>query len=269
MDLGLKGKHIFVSGASGGIGLVTALKFLEQGAKVSLHYNTVTSTLNSLLSKYPHQTFAVQADVTNEQSVKQAIDDCVVKLGPIHVMIANHGIWPTDDVLVKDMTLKQWNHTIAVNLTGSFLLIREFLRQVEKFKLTENIAIVMIGSTAGKFGEAYHTDYSVTKSAMMHGMLLSLKNEIVKTAPKARINVVAPGWVKTPMAEKAMQDTNLLYQALASSPLKKISEPEDVANAILFLSSEKVSGNITGQVIDVNAGMEGRLLNKREDFSKL
>ena len=121
------------------------------------------------------------------------------------------------------MTLAQWNNTIAVNLTGSFLLIREFLKQIEAHKVTDNVAIVMIGSTAGRFGEAYHADYAVTKSAMMGGLLLSLKNEIVKTAPRARINVVAPGWVRTPMAERAMQDMNLLYQALArcDTPCKK------------------------------------------------
>jgi len=130
---------------------------------------------------------------------------------------------------------------------------------------------------------------------MMGGLLLSLKNEIVKVAPRGRINCVAPGWVRTPMADRAMADGNLLYQALASygrpahlppvtvlcschavawygplpcrSPLKKVSEPEDVARAILFLSSERAAGNITGHVIDCNAGMEGRLLNKREDFA--
>jgi len=75
-----------------------------------------------------------------------------------------------------------------------------------------------------------YADYAVTKSAMMHGLLLSLKNEIIKTAPKGRINVVAPGWVRTPMGEPALKDLNLLYQALASSPLKKVSEPEDIAN---------------------------------------
>lgn len=263
---GLKGKHVFVSGSSGGIGLVTATEFLRYGANVTLHYNTKKDPLESLLQQYPDRTFAVAAKLENEESVIAAIQTSVQALGPINVVVVNHGIWPEQDVLLKDMTLSQWNNTIAVNLTSSFLLVREFLRQIEKHKVSENVAVVMIGSTAGKFGEAYHADYSVTKSAMMHGLLLSLKNEIVKTAPRGRVNVVAPGWVSTPMAERAMQDMDLLYQALASSPLKKVSSPADVANAILFLSSEKMSGNITGHIIDVNAGMEGRLLNKRSDF---
>ena len=181
------------------------------------------------------------------------------------------------------MTLEQWNHTIGVNLTASFLVTREYLCQLETHHVTENVAIVLIGyimghcstrtrtpkltryssegetdrSTAGKFGEAYHagagvgmtgglgdaefgrdrllgmprpfhesvspaslsgvsTDYACTKSAMMGGLLLSLKNEIVKTAPRGRVNCVAPGWVRTPMADKAMSDMNLLFQALAT-----------------------------------------------------
>jgi len=265
---GLRGKHVFVSGASGGIGLVTAQEFLRHGAKVTLHYNTKVDSLKPLIKEYPTSTFAVQARLEDEAATVEAIKQSVASLGPINVVIANHGVWPEQDVLVKDMTLAQWNSTIQANLTSSFLLIREFLRQIEKFNVTDNVAIVMIGSTAGKFGEAYHADYASTKSAMMSGLLYSLKNEIVKTAPRGRVNVVAPGWVGTPMAERAMQDMDLLYQALASSPLKKVSTPLDIARAIVFLASEQQSGNITGHVIDVNAGMEGRLLNKRSDFTR-
>ncbi|KAI8835305.1 hypothetical protein BC829DRAFT_406589, partial [Chytridium lagenaria] len=164
------------------------------------------------------------------------------------------------------MSLDRWKNTISVNLDGTFLFCREYLKQLEVAvkggKALKNVGIVMVGSTAGKFGEAWHADYSCTKSAMMYGLTLSLKNEIVKIHPRGRVNTVSPGWIRTPMAERAMQDKTLLYQALASSPLKKVSEPVDIANAILFLSSEKMSGNITGISLDVNAGMEGRLLNK-------
>lgn len=114
-----------------------------------------------------------------------------------------------------------------------------------------------------------HADYSCSKTAMMYGLITSLKNEIVNVHPRARINTVSPGWIRTPMADKAMNDPELLYQALASSPLKRVSEPSDIAQAILFFADGKRSGNITGVSLDVNAGMEGRLLNSRHDFSKL
>jgi len=124
---------------------------------VTLHFNTTQKTLEPLIRKYPSQTFAVQADVEDEVAVSNAIERSCQKLGSIDILIVNHGIWPTEDVLVKDMTLKQWNHTLGVNLTGTFLFIREFLKQVEKYKLKDGVSIVLIGSTAGKFGEAYHT----------------------------------------------------------------------------------------------------------------
>ncbi|KAJ3065083.1 hypothetical protein HDU98_011525 [Podochytrium sp. JEL0797] len=168
------------------------------------------------------------------------------------------------------MTLARFRNTIQVNLDGTFLFSREYLKQldvaVQKGVDLKNVSIVLIGSTAGKFGEAYHADYSSSKSAMMFGLTPSLKNEIVKIHPRGRVNTVSPGWIRTPMAERAMQDPSLLYQALASSPLKKVSEPDDIARAILFLSSSDMSGNITGISLDVNAGMEGRLLNQPSDF---
>jgi len=128
---------------------------------VTLHYNSVTKTMKDLLARFPTTSASVQADVTQEASVIRSVSESVKKLGPINVLVVNHGIWPTEDVLVKDMSLARWNNTLAVNLTGSFLLIREFLRQVERSKVTSNVAIVMIGSTAGKFGEAFHAGKSV------------------------------------------------------------------------------------------------------------
>ncbi|OZJ06065.1 hypothetical protein BZG36_01082 [Bifiguratus adelaidae] len=243
--VGLKDKHVIVTGASGGLGLVTAREFLgkspgkpeigttkspvELGAKVTLHYNSTSDTLTSLLEAYPKQVVALKANVSDEKEVAACLAEAVRVLGPPNVLIVNHGIWPTDDISVKDMSLDRWQKTIDVNLTGSFLFCREFLRAVEKHAVKENVAIVFVGSTAGKFGEAFHSDYASTKSALMEGFKLSLKNEIAKIAPKGRVNAVAPGWIRTPMADKAMQDPELMFQAMASSPLRKISEPEDVA----------------------------------------
>ncbi|KAJ1954949.1 hypothetical protein EC988_002151 [Linderina pennispora] len=259
--LGLKNVHVFVTGASGGVGLATSRAFLDQGAFVTLHYNSNSATLDPLLHEFPDRAFAVQARITDESSVSQAFESAISKFGPVQVLIVNHGIWPTQPLLVKDMSLEHWNNTINVNLTGSFLAIRHFMQQLEKHNVQDNVAVVMVGSTAGKFGEWYHADYSASKSAMMYGLTLSLKNEIVQICPKGRVNSVAPGWIRTAMAEPALKDQDVVKKAFATSPLNKISEPQDIANAILYLASEKASGNITGHVMDVNAGMEGRIIN--------
>ncbi|KAF9221836.1 NAD dependent epimerase/dehydratase [Gyrodon lividus] len=264
MDLGLKDVHVLVTGASGGIGLETAKLYCSIGAKVTAHYNTQFGPLEKLSKTYPKLRI-VQADLSNEASVVSMFstsDD------PVQVLVVNHAIAPPEDVPLAEMTLERWNHTISTNLTSSFLVCREFLKHLKKAtpEAKDKAAIVLIGSTAGKYGEAGHADYAVTKSAMMYGLTMTLKNEIVKIAPKGRVNTVAPGWVKTPMAEIPLSNPDILYSALATTPLKKIATPLDIANQIVVLSSSVVSGHVTGQVLMVEGGMEGRLLNKPEDI---
>ncbi|EPQ55731.1 NAD P-binding protein [Gloeophyllum trabeum ATCC 11539] len=269
MDLGLQGVHVLVTGASGGIGLETTRVYLSLGATVTAHFNTQDATLKPLLAEHPKTLQALQANLASEPQVIKLIQVASsTDFGPVQVLVVNHGIWPAADEPVAEMSLERWNNTIAANLTSSFLIIREYLKvlkgasEVQK----EKAAVVMVGSTAGKFGEAGHADYAVTKSGMMYGLTLSLKNEIVKIAPRGRVNTVAPGWVSTPMAEEALKDPNVSYRALATTPLKKIATPRDIANQIAIISSSVVSGHVTGQVVMVEGGMEGRLLNRPEDL---
>ncbi|KAJ3138763.1 hypothetical protein HK100_012378 [Physocladia obscura] len=266
----MAGSHVLVTGASGGVGIAAARELLQQGARVTLHCNSNTRDAAALCALHTTTARIAVADTTDEAAVAALVTAAVAAFGPISTLVVVHGIWPAEDCPVKDLSLARWRNTMAVNLDGAFLFCREYLRQLDASKaalaLAENIAIVFVGSTAGKFGEAFHADYSASKSALMYGLTLSLKNEIVKIHPKGRVNTVSPGWIRTPMAARALEDPQLLYQALASSPLKKVSEPEDIARAILFLSCSAMSGNITGISLDVNAGMEGRLLNKPEDF---
>ena len=127
-------------------------------------------------------------------------------------------------------------------------------------------AIVMIGSTAGEFGEAGHADYAASKSGLMNGLLASLKNEIVEVAPQGRINAVCPGWTLTSMARKLTQDPEAMKRALQTIPLKKFGKPKDVAAAVVFLSSGLLAGHITGQALFVDGGMEGRVLHAAGDI---
>ncbi|KAF9502062.1 NAD-P-binding protein [Pleurotus eryngii] len=271
MDLGLKDVHILVTGASGGIGLQTVRTYAEHGAKVTAHYNTNVSPLHDLIEAFGSASVrAIQADLTNESSVFQMFSqhEGQPDFGPVQIVVINHGIWPTADESIAVMSLDRWNHTINTNLTSSFLVARKYLQQLslapEELRAKANI--VFIGSTAGKYGEAGHADYAVTKSAMMYGLTLSLKNEIVKIAPKGRVNCIAPGWVKTPMAEETLRDTAFVQRALATTPLKKVAEPRDIANQIALISSPTLSGHVSGQVLMVDGGMEGRLLNVPSDF---
>ena len=130
------------------------------------------------------------------------------------------------------MSLEQWRKTIDINLTGYFLFSREFLKQLKTSKNSQPANIVMIGSTAGIFGEAGHADYATSKSGLMYGFLYSLKNEIVHVVPKSRVNVVArkfpfleiiilkAGWVATKMAEKALNDKEVVSKVYQTMPMR-------------------------------------------------
>jgi len=276
IDLDLQGVHVLVTGASGGIGLETTKLFLEQGAKVTAHYNTNLSTLRSLESELGSNStnlFPAQAQLTSESSVKSLFESAQAHFDglPVQVLVVTHGIWPSKDACVWEMELDQWKETIDVNLTSSFLVTKHFLKSLVDLEegqnhLKEKANIVFVGSTAGKFGEKGHADYAASKSAMIHGLTLTLKNEIVKIAPRGRVNCVSPGWVKTPMSEEALNDPEVVYRAMATTPLKKFATTYDNAVQIVLLASSKVSGHVSGQIIDVTGGMEGRLLNKPEDL---
>jgi 3-oxoacyl-[acyl-carrier protein] reductase len=118
----------------------------------------------------------------------------------------------------------------------------------------------MIGSTAGAFGEAGHADYAAAKGAIMTGLLLSLKNEAARIGPGVRVNVVAPGWTVTPMIGEKGIDDDHIARVTSTMALKKLGRPEDVAAQVVVLASDDVSGHLTGQVVTVAGGMEGRII---------
>ncbi|KAF8888075.1 NAD(P)-binding protein [Infundibulicybe gibba] len=270
MDLGLKDVHVLVTGASGGIGLDTTRLFIEQGARVTAHYNTNDATLQPLTKAFgPASLRLAQADLSLEGDVVKLFSDATLSFGPFGVIVVNHGIWLTADEPLPRMSLDRWKFTLDVNLTSTFLVAREYMRGLETASedIKSKAAIILIGSTAGKYGEANHADYAASKSAMMYGLNLSLKNEIVKIAPKGRVNCVAPGWTYINIRwRRSIENPATVYRALATTPLKKFAGPRDIANQIVLLASTKVSGHVTGQVVMVEGGMEGRLLNFPEDL---
>lgn len=232
--------------------------FLQLGARVTAHYNSKIGELAKL-----QNVVSIQADVRDETSVKRLLDQAAEQHGgPVGVLVVNHGIWPSNNTQLADMSLGQWQNTIAVNLTGPFLLCRAYLLTLrnadEDVKSTANI--IFIGSTAGKFGEANHGDYAASKSALMYGLTPTLKNEIVSIAPRGRVNSVNPGWVATPMAEATLQDKAFVDRALATTPLQKVASPADIARQIAVVASPTLSGHVNGMNIMVEGGMEGRLL---------
>jgi 3-oxoacyl-[acyl-carrier protein] reductase len=259
MDAALAGKRFLVTGAAGGIGQAIARTFAHEDAKVVLHYHRSREAAERLAAECPGSS-AVQADLRDEA----AVDGMFAAIaggaaGRLDGIVVNAGIWVADEVPIHRMTLSQWQDTLAADLTSAFLTCRAFFRHLAADPRDE-ASVVLIGSTAGLFGEANHLDYASAKAAMAHGMTATLKNEIVALARNGRVNCVCPGWVRTPMAEAALADPATVARATATMALAKVAEPEDVARAVLYLSSPALSGHVSGTILPVDGGMEGRLL---------
>ena len=263
METGLKDRHVVVTGGSGGIGLETARFLLEEGASVTATYRTSEKQLANLQSKWADSICIVQADIRKETEVEQVFRRANESFGRVDVLVANAGIANHVGKAVHEMSLEQWETTLAVNLTGTFLCSKYFFANLRD-NPGNHASLILIGSTAGHFGEAWYSDYSTSKSGL-HGLMLSLKNEIVHLARKGRVNLVNPGWTVTPMAEDALNDDVMVRRILQTVPMRKVALVEDIANTILYLASDRLSGHVSGQTINVAGGMEGRVLFSRDE----
>ncbi|HMJ01095.1 MAG TPA: SDR family oxidoreductase [Gaiellaceae bacterium] len=257
METGLRGKRVLVTGASGGIGSACAREFAAEGSLVALHYHEGRERAEAL-SRELDGAPIFGADLRSEDDVDELFRRSVEELGGLDVCAAVAGKWPAQDVPVWQLPLERWEETLRGNLTVTYLTARAFLREVER---TGQGNLVMIGSTAGLFGEAGHADYAAAKSAVVQGLLLSLKNEIVRIAPQGRVNAVCPGWTESPMTRTELTDPELVSRVTRTMPLRKVARPEDVARQVVVLASDELSGHVTGQVVTVAGGMEGRVVH--------
>ena len=251
METGLAGKRILVTGASGGIGSACAREFAAEGANVVVHYRGGRESAQALAAELGAD--LVQADLTVESEVAALFEQA----GTLDVCVAVVGEWPRGDVPVWELPLERWEQTLRVNLTATFLTARGFLRAVAE---TKHGSLVLVGSTAGIFGEAGHADYAAAKAGLV-GLLLSIKNEVVRVAPLARVNAVFPGWTESPMT-RGLVDQERVDQISRTMALRKVAQPEDVARQVVVLASDALSGHVTGQVVTVAGGMEGRVVHE-------
>jgi len=261
MNAQIEGKTFIITGASGGIGQAMCSAFLAEGARIVAHYHSNSTAIDSLMKDQPDHVLGVQADLRVESEVESMIQRAIDYFTVIDGIVVNAGVSVMEGVDIVDMSLAQWRSTHAADLDSAFLTCRSYLKHVRERGLGEP-SIVLIGSTAALFGEAGNADYASAKAAMTHGMTLSLKNEIVRIAPHGRVNCVCPGWVATPMAAAVAADPAVMKGVCATRAHNDIAKPEDIAHTSVFLSSSKLARHITGAIIPVHGGMEGRLLRK-------
>ncbi len=260
MDTGLNDSCVLITGASGGIGLATAELLAGEGARLILHYHTGAEPIRELQGRIQAPNVAVQADLREEPQVRELFAKGLEEFARIDTVVVNAGIFTSRSVPLCEMSLSQWRETLDADLTSAFLTCRGFLQHLASDK-RESASIVLVASTAAIFGEAGHADYAAAKAAMAYGLTLSLKNEIVRLAPRGRVNCVCPGWTRTPMAAYALGDPNAVQRVQATMALQKIAEPQDVAAAITFLASDRLAGHLSGTILPIAGGMEGRLLH--------
>ncbi|HPM23495.1 MAG TPA: SDR family oxidoreductase [Phycisphaerae bacterium] len=260
MDTGLQDQCVLITGASGGIGLPTAEAFAAEGARLVLHGHRHMEPLHALRSRLSVPSVVLSADLRDETQVERLFADALQFAPRIDVVVANAGAWVKDAIPLHEMTHAQWDETLAADLTSVFLTCRAFLRHLAATPRA-SAALVLVGSTAAIFGEADHADYAAAKAAVTYGLMLSLKNEIVRLAPRGRVNAVCPGWTRTASAADQLAGSDVLRRVQATIALNKIATPQDVAAAIVFLASERLAGHISGVVLPVAGGMEGRLLH--------
>jgi 3-oxoacyl-[acyl-carrier protein] reductase len=256
VDTGLAGKGVLVTGGAGGIGSACVRAFAAEGARIAIHYRASRERAEELAREIG--TAAVlQADLTEEAQVERLFAEARDELGQIDVCAAVAGMWPRDDEPVWRLPLARWEEVLRANLTATFLTARAFLQEVRR---TGHGSLVLVGSTAGRFGEAGHADYASAKAAIQVGLLLSLKNEIVRIAPGGRVNAVAPGWTYSPMTRGEL-DEEFVERLTRTMALRKVALADDVARAVVVLASDDLSGHVTGEVVTVAGGMEGRTLH--------
>jgi 3-oxoacyl-[acyl-carrier protein] reductase len=242
----LSGKTAFVTGASRGIGSAAALLLAQAGADVALTCHSRVTEAEAVAGRIRalgRRAWVGSGDLGDSAVVNRLFEGAVSALGPLDCFVGNAGIWPAEDIPIRDMTAARWADTIRANLDAIFLTTQAALR-----RLRTPGTVVLVGSTAGQRGEAFHADYAATKGAMIS----LVKSLCVECAPGITVNCVAPGWVDTEMSWPAFRDGG--RERIANSiPLKRIATAEDIAGPILFLCSD-LARHVTGEVLNVNGG---------------
>ncbi len=264
MNTKLAGLTVLITGASGGIGEAIALAFAQEGANLVLHGNSRTDKLEDLvgLQGWGQRSLIGAADLREPEALDPLFERARERFGRVDVVVANAGIWPPEDKPLHELAPERIREVIDVNLLGAIFTCRSFAAQLAAHGPRADgrgASVCLIGSTAGRFGEAKHLEYAVSKAGL-YGLMRSLKNELVELDPWARVNLVEPGWTLTPMAEAALEQPGTIEKVCATMALRQLARPEDVARAVVFLSSPALARHLSGEVLTVAGGMEGRRL---------
>jgi 3-oxoacyl-[acyl-carrier protein] reductase len=251
--LSLSGKVALISGGSRGIGAATVRMFATAGAKVAFSYRSARAQAEALAKECGADAcYPIASNLDSPEAARALVAETVKHFGRLDILVANHGVWPVEDVPIERMSDDQWRSTLSINLDSVFGLAKHAVAQMKSQPRigasTGNI--VLISSTSGQRGEAFHSDYSSTKGALI-SLTKSLASELATAG--IYVNCVAPGWVDTDMSAEALNDPKTGATIRRTIPLGRAAKPEEIAAPVLFLCTEH-AGFITGEIFNVNGG---------------
>ena len=260
VSLALEGKVALITGGSRGIGAETVRLFVEAGARVVFNYRAAREQAAQLVAQCgADRCMAVEQELSSPADGRALVAAAAEALGRLDILVADHGVWPREDVPISKMSETQWRRTLAVNLDAVFGLVQAAVAQFERQSASNHREatlgdatghIVLISSTAGQRGEAFHVDYAASKGALI-SLTKSLSTELA--AKGIRVNCVAPGWVETDMSAAALGDPAAGARIRAGIPVGRTATPAEIAGPVLFLCTP-LAGFISGEVLNVNGG---------------
>ncbi len=246
----LAGRRVLVTGGGRGIGAACSAAFAAAGAAVAVHYRTDSAAAERVLAALPGPSrsggpahFAVAADLAEPAEVERLFERLGEGWGGLDCLVANAGIWRRNPI--DGLDPEELEGTWRTNLRSVFLCVH---RALELFEGSPDPNVVVISSTAGQRGEAFHSPYAATKGALIS----ATKSWSTELAPRVRVNAVAPGWVDTDMCTGVFRDGGR-EEIEATIPLGRVAAPEDIAGPVLFLASP-LARHVTGEILNVNGG---------------
>src|SRR5271156_4109677 len=253
VSFSLSDKVALITGGSRGIGAATVRMFTAAGAKVVFSYQKARAEAEALAKECGGANcHAIASNLDSADSARDLVAAAAKHFGRLDILVANHGVWPAQDVAIDKMSDEQWRSTLAINLDAVFGLVKHTVAQMKVQPRVGSATghIVLISSTSGQRGEAFHCDYSASKGALI-SLTKSLSAELAPAGIYA--NSVAPGWVDTDMSKPALDDPRSGEEIRRTIPMGRVGKPEEIAGPVLFLCTE-YAGFITGEVFNVNGG---------------
>ena len=244
--ISLQNKNVLITGGSRGIGKACVEIFLKAGANVAFTFHSAKNAADKLVTDNESSKLKqYKLNLADAIEIEKVIGYVLKDFGTIDILVNNAGIWK--EAAIDEMTIDEWNETMNVNLTSTYLITKLLVPGMKKNNFGR---IINIASTAGQRGEAFHSHYAASKGGMI-SLTKSLASELGQH--NITVNCVAPGWVITDMTTDSLNDSIIYKKVLTDIPLNKIAQPEEIAGPVLFLASHLAS-HITGEILNVNGG---------------